>query len=102
MDAIKNQGEKQLVAIERQKENKPKVIEKEKKVYLEDETGKFFEMYPKSFTSQNKTLLRKLAENESSINHRNLFYKILLPDGRFHEFDFFKKYGTLYNLLEIY
>ena len=27
-------------------------------------------------------------------------YRILLYDGEFHEFNFFKKYGTLYSLLE--
>ena len=27
-------------------------------------------------------------------------YRILLSNGKFHEFNFFKKYGTLYDLLE--
>ena len=27
-------------------------------------------------------------------------YEILLPSGRFHKFDLFKKYGTLYGLLK--
>ena len=27
-------------------------------------------------------------------------YRILLSDGKFHDFNFFKKYGTLYDLLE--
>ena len=57
-------------------------------------------MYPKSFTSQSKILLRKLAENENKINYNNLSYKILLSDGIFHEFKFFKKYGTPFSLLE--
>ena len=81
---------KQLDAIEKQKENQLKTIEKHKIVYLEDKTDELFEMYPKSFTSQNTTLLRKLAENESNINYKNLSYKIVLPDGTFHEFNFFK------------
>ena len=45
-------------------------------------------------------MLRKLAENASNINYKNSSYKILLPDGKFHEFIFFKKYGTLFSLLE--
>ena len=28
-----------------------------------------------------------------------MFYRILLLDGKFHKFNFFKKYGTLYDLL---
>ena len=31
---------------------------------------------------------------------QNLSYRILLSDGKFFEFTFFKKYGTLYDLLE--
>ena len=100
LDAIKDQGENQFDAIEKQKENKLKTIEKDEIVYLEDKIDKLFGMYPKFFTGQSKTLLRNIAKSESSINYKNLSYKTLLPDGRFHEFDFFQKYGTLYSLLE--
>ena len=62
LDAIKNQEEKQLDAIERQ-ENQPKIIEKNKIVYLEDKIDKLFEMYFKSFNIQSKTLLNTLAKN---------------------------------------
>ena len=101
LDAIKNQGEKQLDAIEKQKENKLKITEKDKIVYLENKIDKLFEIYPKSFTIQSKKLLKALAENENKIDYKNLSFKILLLDGTFHEFTFFKKYGTLYSLLEI-
>ena len=57
-------------------------------------------MYPTFFNSQSRKSLKVLAENESSINYKNLSFKILLSDGRPHEFDFFKRYGTLYSLLE--
>ena len=45
-------------------------------------------MYPKSFTSKSKTLSKTLAKNENKINYKNLLYKILLPDGTFHEISF--------------
>ena len=45
-------------------------------------------------------MLRKLAENESNIIYKNLSYKVLLFDGKFNEFNFFKKYGTLSSLLK--
>ena len=48
-------------------------------MYLENEIEKLFEIYP---------IYKKLS------------YRILLYDGEFREFDFFKKYGTLYSLLE--
>ena len=57
-------------------------------------------MYPDSFDKKSKSLLNTLTKNESSINYKNLFYKILLLNGVFHEFNFFKKYGTVYSLLK--
>ena len=49
---------------------------------------------------KNKALLNKLAKNENKINYKNLSYRILLSSGKFHEFNFYKKYGTLYDFLE--
>ena len=100
LDAIKNQGEKQLDAIERQKQNKLETTEKDEIVYLEEKIDDLFEMFAKFFPGQSKTLLKNIAKNESSINYRNFSYEILLPNGRFHKFDLFKKYGTLYGLLK--
>ena len=100
LDAIKNQGEKQLDAIERQKQNKLETTEKDEIVYLEEKIDELFEMFAKFFPGQSKTLLKNIAKNESSINYRNFSYEILLPNGRFHKFDLFKKYGTLYGLLK--
>ena len=100
LDEIKHQGERQLDAIEKQKENKLKTTEKDKIVYLRDEIHELFEMYSNSFDNKSKPLLNTLAKNESSINYKKLSHKILLPDGVFHEFSFFKKYGTLYSLLK--
>ena len=57
-------------------------------------------MHPKSFTSQGKKLLETLAKIEKKISYKTFSYKMLLSDRRFHEFDFFQKYGTLYILLE--
>ena len=57
-------------------------------------------MYPKSFTSQAKKWLKILGENEDKISYKNLSYKILFPDSKFHITNFFKKYGTLFKLLE--
>ena len=68
--------EKLLDAMEKQKENKPKIIEKDKIVYLEHKINKLFEMYPKSFTSTSKALLNVLAKSENKINCKNLSYKI--------------------------
>ena len=49
---------------------------------------------------KSKALLNALAKNENKINYKNLSYRILLSDDKFHEFSFFEKYGTLYDLLE--
>ena len=57
-------------------------------------------MYPKSFNKKSKTLLNTLAKNGNKINYKNLSYKILLSDGKFHEFNFCEKYDTLYSFLE--
>ena len=72
----------------------------QKQLYLADKKDKLFEMYPISFRSQRKNSLRKPAENEDKINYKNLSYKVMLPDNKFHEFSFLEKYGTLYSLLE--
>ena len=69
-------------------------------MYLENKIDRLFERYPKFFTGQNKTFLKSIARNESSINYKNLSYEFLLSDGKSHIFDFLKKYGTLYSLLE--
>ena len=42
---MNNQLEKELDAIEKQKENKPKINETDKIVYLEDKIDELFEMY---------------------------------------------------------
>ena len=47
-------------------------------------------MYLNSFDKKGKSLLNTLAKIESSINYKNLSYKILLSDGKFHEFSFSK------------
>ena len=47
-------------------------------------------MYPKFFTGQSKSLFKSIAKSESSINYKNLSNKILLPDGKFHEFNSLK------------
>ena len=97
---MKDHGEKQLDAIEKQKENKLKMVEKDEIVYLEDKIDEFFGFYPNSFDKKSKALLNILAKDENKINYRNLSYRILLSNGNFYEFNFFKKYGTLYDLLE--
>ena len=57
-------------------------------------------MYPNSFNSKSKTLLKTLLKNETNINYKNLCYKILFHAGKFNKISFLKKYSTLYNLLE--
>ena len=100
LDAIKDQGKKQLDAIEKQMGNKIKMVEKDKIVYLQDKIDELFEMYANSFDNKSKALLNTLAKIENKINYKNLSYRILLSDGKFHEFNFYKKYSTLYELLE--
>ena len=80
--------------------NKKKIIEKDKIAYLKDKIDELFEMYPNSFTSQWKKLLKILANNENKIDYKNLSYKILFPDSTFHTDNFSKKYGPLSSLLE--
>ena len=58
----KTKEKNQLDAIERLKENKTKIIEKDKIVYLEDEIDELIEIYPKSFTSQGKKSLKIFAK----------------------------------------
>ena len=76
-------------------------------MYLKNKIDEFFEIFPKVFTSKIKNWLKALAKNESKINYKNLFYKIIFPDGKFYGIsflktsgDFFKKIDTLYSLLE--
>ena len=76
------------------------MVEKDVIVYLEDKIDELLEMYPNSFDKKGKALLNTLAKNESKINYKNLSCRILLSDGKSHEFNFLKKYDTLYDLLE--
>ena len=69
-------------------------------MYLGNKIDELFEMHPKSFNKQSKTLLKTVAKNENKINYKSLSYKIMLLDGTLHEFNFFKNYGTLYSLLK--
>ena len=69
-------------------------------MHLKDELDKLFEMYSNSLDKESKNSLKTLAKNENKINYKNLSYKILLPDGKVHIFNFLKKYGTLFSLLE--
>ena len=57
-------------------------------------------MYPKSFDSLRKSLLKIFAKNENKISYKNLSYKVLFPDSKFHIINFLKKYDTLFSLLE--
>ena len=66
------------------------MIEKDEIVYLEDKIDELFEMYPNSFDKKNKALLNTVVKNENEINYKNLSYRILLSDGRFQDFNFFK------------
>ena len=70
-------------------------------MYLENKIDELFEMYPKSFTSQGKKLLKIFAKSENKIDYKNLLYKLLFPDSKFHIINFLKKYSTLFSLLEI-
>ena len=76
------------------------MVKKDEIVYLEDKIDQLFEMYPNSFDKESKALLNTLAKNENKINYKILTYRILLSYGKFHEFNFLKKYSTLYNLME--
>ena len=57
-------------------------------------------MYPKYFDKKGKSLLNTLAKNENKTNYKKLSYRMLFPDGRFHEISLLNKYRTLYNLLK--
>ena len=37
---------------------------------------------------------------KTKLTTKNLSNKVLLSDCKFHDFNFFKKYGTLFSLLE--
>ena len=66
---------------------------------VEDKIGNLFEMHPNYFDKKSKALLNTLVKNENKIYYKNLSYRILLSNGKFYEFNFFKKYGTLYDLV---
>ena len=74
--------------------------EGDKIVYLEDKIDELFKMYLDSFNKKSKALLNTLAKNEKKINYKNYSYKILLLNDKFHEFNFFEKYGDLYSSLD--
>ena len=63
---------------------------------LRDETDELFEMYPNSFDEKSKSLLNTVAKDESSINYKDLSYKILLRNGVFYKCNFFKKNMVFY------
>ena len=76
------------------------MVVKDEIVYLEGKIDELFKRYPNSFGKKSKALLNTLVKNENKINYKNLSYRILSSDVKFHEFNFFKKCGTLYDLLE--
>ena len=60
LKVIKCQGEKLSDAIEKQGENKLKIIGKDSKIlYLGEGIDKLFKIYPKSFNGRGKILLKK-------------------------------------------
>ena len=72
-------------------------------MYLRKGMDQLFEMYPRSFSNRSKILLKKLVNSENVINYNNLSFKINFSEEniiRFHEIDFLKKYGMLYDLLD--
>ena len=71
LEAIRDQGEKQLNAIEKQNENKFKItIEKDGKiVYLRKGLDQFLKIHPKSFSDRSKILLKRPATDENRINY---------------------------------
>ena len=71
------------------------MVEKDEITYLADKIDKLFEMYPNSFDKNSKALLNTPAKNENKITYKNLSYRILLSDGKFHEFNFFTNNKTL-------
>ena len=48
-------------------------------------------------TKKGEVALKKLASDERMINYNNLFFKRGNPS--IENFDFFKRFGTLYNLV---
>ena len=50
-----------------------------------------------NFTGNGKSILKKLARDERMINYNNLFFKA--GDLSIKNFDFLKRFGTLYDLL---
>ena len=64
-------------------------------MYLKDKIDELFEVYPNSFDKKKYATLNTLAKNEINVNYKSLSYRSLLLNGKVHELDFFKKYGTL-------
>ena len=50
-----------------------------------------------NFTNEGENILKKLARNERMINYKNFLKKTGNPI--IDNFNFFKRFGTLYNLL---
>ena len=111
LDVIKEQGKKSLKSINEQekqlkkkKNQKKKLIEKieredksEKIALLRNNLDNIFMLYDLNISIKGKNILKKRADDERSINYKNLFFK----SGSFTtgNHDFFKRFGTLYDLL---
>ena len=94
--------EKQLKEIKNQKKKLIEEIEREKKseniILLRDNLDNILQNYGEFNISLNgENVLKKLADDEKSINYKNLFFKSGNP--AIDNYDFFKRFGTLHDLL---
>ena len=111
IDAIKEQGKKNLTSIKKQekklkeiKNQKKKLVEKlemeeksEKIVLLKDNLDDIVTAYDMNITAKGKDVLKKVADHENGINYKNLFFKSGIPT--ISNYDFLKRFGTLYDFL---
>ena len=65
---------------------------------LKDDLNNILDMFKMNFNTNNReNILTKVAKDEMIINYNNFFFKT--GDPIINNFDFWKRFGTLYNLL---
>ena len=112
LDAIKKQGTENLISIKKQekqlkeiKNQKKQMIEKinrEEKsikiILLRDNLDDILLNYGEfNISSDGENILKELADDGRNINYKNLFFKS--DNTTIDNYDFFKRFGTLYDLL---
>ena len=89
LQEIKNQNKKLIEKLEREEKS-------EKIVLLQDNLDDNLIAYDVNITTRGEDILKKVANDEKTINHKSLFFKSGIPT--INNYDFLKRFGTLHDL----